>query len=185
MLSKSYITESFLLLVSLSAIQANLWQSANRNYISPRIYGGTPAFPGQFPFIASLRYVNEDLHESKRVSGAVHFCGSAIISDKFLVTAAHCFLGGDLNESNVVAAVGAHSFHRSGKFHSVEKIQNHPKFDSENGSKEYDLSLVEVKDMITFDDRVIAIAMSKNWINAGASPVIMPGWGKTGVCAMN
>lgn len=43
-----------------------------------RIVGGQEATPGQFPYIVSLRW------------GDFHFCGGSVLSDKYVVTAAHC-----------------------------------------------------------------------------------------------
>ncbi len=43
-----------------------------------RIVGGHTANPGQFPFIASLR-----------TNSNFHFCGGSIISDRWVVSAAH------------------------------------------------------------------------------------------------
>jgi len=55
-----------------------------------RIIGGSPATDGQIPYICSLRYI-----------GSSHFCGSTIISDRSLVTAAHCVEGDQANQLQV------------------------------------------------------------------------------------
>ena len=49
---------------------------------SYKIVGGTPAYPGQFPFVASLKI--------KSFYSYIHFCGGASISEEFILTAAHC-----------------------------------------------------------------------------------------------
>lgn len=51
--------------------------------ISRRIIGGTAAEPGEFPHFASLAYIVDD--------GKVRFdCAGSLISEKFVLTAAHC-----------------------------------------------------------------------------------------------
>ena len=49
---------------------------------SPKIVGGSPAQPGQFPFVASLKI--------KSFYSYIHFCGGAAISQEYILTAAHC-----------------------------------------------------------------------------------------------
>ena len=46
-----------------------------------RIIGGEPAAEGSWPWIMAIR-----LRE-----GGKHFCGGSIVSDKWSVSAAHCF----------------------------------------------------------------------------------------------
>jgi len=45
-----------------------------------RIVGGSDAFPGAYPWAAYLKFKNN-----------THHCGASIISEKYLLTAAHCF----------------------------------------------------------------------------------------------
>lgn len=45
---------------------------------SPRIVSGSSALPGQFPYVVSVRV------------GGQHSCGGTIISQKNVLTAAHC-----------------------------------------------------------------------------------------------
>lgn len=58
------------------AIQSGSGPAALRP--SPRIVGGSQAATGQFPYQVSVRV------------GGKHSCGGALISQSFIVTAAHC-----------------------------------------------------------------------------------------------
>lgn len=53
----------------------------------PRIVGGVPAELGEFPWLAMIFYSNSEKHE----------CGGVLISEQFLLTAAHCLTGLILN----------------------------------------------------------------------------------------
>lgn len=49
--------------------------------INWRIVGGSNAKEGQFPYIVSLRYIPKN---------EKHYCGGSIISNSYVVSAAHC-----------------------------------------------------------------------------------------------
>ena len=54
----------------------------NAKRFQTRIVGGRPADPSEYPWLAAMvRPVS---------SGSGQFCGAALISDRHLVTAAHC-----------------------------------------------------------------------------------------------
>lgn len=52
-----------------------------------RIVGGTPALPGEAPWMASLQVA------SRPTGPGAHFCGSAVYAGRFVLTAAHCVVG--------------------------------------------------------------------------------------------
>lgn len=51
-------------------------------FVGGRIVGGQPATDEQFPWQVAITYTRND--------GVLLFCGGALISEQFVVTAAHC-----------------------------------------------------------------------------------------------
>merc|ERR1712130_330351 len=78
---------------------------------SDRIVGGLQAFPGQFPFIASLKRFNYGQY--------FHFCGGSALSTSYIITAAHCVDG--KTAQSIFVSMGDHD--KSFKEGSEEMIQ--------------------------------------------------------------
>jgi len=78
---------------------------------SDRIVGGLQAFPGQFPFIASLKRFNYGQY--------FHFCGGSALSTSYIITAAHCV--DDKTAQSIFVSMGDHD--KSFKEGSEEMIQ--------------------------------------------------------------
>ncbi|XP_069354104.1 uncharacterized protein [Maniola hyperantus] len=128
----------------------------------PRIVGGEDAPEGGAPYQASLR----SLFNS-------HFCGGSIISNRWILTAAHCTVGQSAFSIKVV--VGTNSLTSGGDKYSVEKIIVHEKYNSMLISN--DVSVVRVATEIEFNDLVQPIALPDSNTEGGAD-LILTGWGR-------
>lgn len=93
-----------------------------------RIVGGNPVDVREFPYQISLR------------SNGQHSCGGSIISQRYILTAAHCTNG--LSASSLSIRAGS-SFHQSGgQVRNVERIIQHPNYNE--ATIDFDISILKL-----------------------------------------
>lgn len=138
--------------------------------INPLIVGGQPAKVGQFPYAVSLRTLNK------------HFCGGAIINNRWIATSAYCVYEGRTSRpSNILAYVGAHR-RNDGRSHEVVRIVRHPQFNRRTMAN--DIALLTTRTEINFvAGRVAACRLPRIELLPSQTglPVVMSGWGLTQV----
>lgn len=156
----------------ISHIFAASWQSKKFGF-KPRIIHGKDAQPGQFKYMASLREVEQLGDEYVNYK---HFCGGAVISENWIITAAHCFTDELENTDNIRIVVGTNYIETDGLMYEVERVIKH--IDYHNFLKD-DISLLQTKSQITFGESIQPIEMAKKWIEPG-SDVVGVGFGITG-----
>jgi hypothetical protein len=90
---------------------------------------------------------------------AYHYCGATVITDKFLVTAAHCFAGLSIDTiqmPNLAIGVGAIRVKDMQK-HKIARIHLHPNADQ---STHYnDIALIELNEPLQFSDSVRPVCL--------------------------
>lgn len=91
----------------------------------PRIYGGKQADLSNFQYQVSLRVTEISPFGTVRTN---HFCGGSLISDWFILTAAHCFKKKDRLIDQIRAVLGTHLTYGEGDMYNISKIINHPSF---------------------------------------------------------
>ncbi|XP_010826734.1 PREDICTED: LOW QUALITY PROTEIN: transmembrane protease serine 9 [Bison bison bison] len=136
------------------------WKTAGR------IVGGVEASPGEFPWQVSLRENNE------------HFCGAAIISARWLVSAAHCF--NEFQDSpEWVAYVG--TTYLSGSEAStvrarVARIITHPSYNSDTA--DFDVAVLELGRPLPFSRHVQPVCLpAASHIFPPRKKCLISGWG--------
>lgn len=132
-----------------------------------RIIGGQNAKYGQFPYQVALYDI---------FSNPV--CGGAIISERWIITAAHCTVGPN-PPTHVL--VGATNHVIDGDLHIVERIFNHPNYNAPSGRLENDISLIRLIIALEWNDIVRPIQLDHRFVD-GALRSVATGWGYTEVC---
>lgn len=150
--------------ILVSPIFAASWLP-NKFEIKPRIVGGEFAQPGQFKYMVSLR---QEKH---------HFCGAALISAHWVISAGHCLQGERFNASNVQIVVEVYQYSRDGVTYQVKKMIKHENFDVNSGKN--DISLLQTKTRVRFSENIQPIQIGKQWIDSG-NVGVFAGFGLTG-----
>lgn len=133
-----------------------------------RIIGGTAALPHQFPHQVSLR----------RRRDRQHICGGSIITNHWILTAAHCNI--DKTPENMQVWSGAIT-PRDGDPHEISHIIDHPAYD--RNERQNDIALLLLSTPIIFSRRALPIQLPQEDIPEGATnlPALVSGWGLTSV----
>ncbi|CAL1683636.1 unnamed protein product [Lasius platythorax] len=126
--------------------------------LDPRIVGGTIVDISQHPYQLSLQ------------RGLQHTCGAAIISNKWVVSAAHCV---SLSASAYRLNAGSNDKYK-GVYYQVKRIIRHPAYD--DLTIDYDIALLEVDGEIRFNDRLQPVKLAEKELANGVM-VNVTGWG--------
>ncbi|XP_071629599.1 chymotrypsin-2-like [Temnothorax longispinosus] len=142
----------------------------------PQIVGGTDAPDGLYPYQVSLndRYTQ------------THLCGGAIVSKRYIITAAHCLER--LNPRNVIIGVGSNLLY-SQTTYKAEDLIIHPNYTRIIKiindipvliNVINDIGLIKLKKDIKFNSNTKPIALVSSDKNFdGVKGLIVTGWGNT------
>ncbi|CAL7944351.1 unnamed protein product [Xylocopa violacea] len=132
-----------------------------------QIIGGHNANPGQFPYQVSLR-----------LNGR-HFCGGTLVTQKHVITAAHCIHGivsAPYNDFTVVT--GTISLKSGGQSHRVATAEYNPNF-KPNASQSFanDVGVVTLADTVRVNSYQRPISLASADPPVGAK-LTLSGWGR-------
>jgi len=130
-----------------------------------KIVGGFEAEEHEWPWIVAL-FIDD-----------MWFCGGALISDEFVLTAAHC--AEDASRFDILA--GAHNVRASSEPERVEISSyngwTHPDWDTNTLAN--DLALIRLPEKITFNDYIIPACLPTPDLVAKEGDLVTPiGWGR-------
>ncbi|KAM9468577.1 suppressor of tumorigenicity 14 protein homolog isoform 2-T2 [Clarias gariepinus] len=142
-----------------------------RPYKHNRIVGGVNADVGEWPWQVSLHY---------QTSG--HVCGASIISDKWLLTASHCFMTGEASyrdPSNWMTYSGMHDQQKDDtnvQMREVKTIITHA--DYNQMTYDNDVALLELKQSLQFSSTVHPVCLpASSHVFPPGMPCWVTGWG--------
>ncbi|RKP35808.1 trypsin-like cysteine/serine peptidase domain-containing protein, partial [Dimargaris cristalligena] len=102
-------------------------------------------------------------------------CGASIISDRWLISAAHCLPAYSIR-STAELQIGVGTVYNTTKFMlDVEKVIVHKSFNNSNFKN--DIALIQLTEPLTFNDTVKSITIDATPIAEGES-LTAEGWGK-------
>uniref|UniRef100_UPI0037E75700 coagulation factor IXa n=1 Tax=Semicossyphus pulcher TaxID=241346 RepID=UPI0037E75700 len=138
-----------------------------------RIVGGKVVLPGEIPWQAAL---------IARPSGHL-FCGGSILSERWVITAAHCLMEG---QGSFFIRLGDHNIYlKEGteQDHEVFEKHVHPRYNATLSLYNHDIALLFLKSPITFSTTVRPICIGPKAFTEAlvkeSSPATVSGWGRT------
>jgi len=139
---------------------------------SVKIVGGADAEPGEYPWQISLQV--------KPAFGArYHTCGGTLISEKYVVCAAHCVKGQTLSRLTVV--VGAHNVKDESEATqqrvAVKSFTFNPDYNANTIVN--DVSVIELAEPVTLNDRVQPLRLAPADSKPEGETCINTGWGNS------
>ncbi|KAJ9590907.1 hypothetical protein L9F63_016064, partial [Diploptera punctata] len=126
-----------------------------------RVIGGTAASSGEFPYIVSLRS-----------SANSHFCGGSIISNYYIITAAHCVTG--RTAANTIVVAGTNTLNSGGTRYAVSRIVVHSGYSS--STIRNDIALLRLSSPITYTTLQQRITLPSQG-ETPATSAVAAGWG--------
>lgn len=143
-------------------------------WTTPLIVGGVETQNGEFPHMAAIGWISDD--------GLLSFkCGGSLISDRFVLTAAHCSQDKDEREAPSFVRLGDQNL-KNRKDGMVEvdvpiaEFLKHEKYDP--SLFYYDIALIRMNKSISFTDNIRPACLWQAFDIAKPN-VIATGWGYT------
>ncbi|XP_043824033.1 chymotrypsin-like elastase family member 1 [Dromiciops gliroides] len=136
-----------------------------------RVVGGSTAQRNSWPSQISLQYSSQ--------GSWYHTCGGTLITQKWVMTAAHC-VDSNLNFRVVVGDHNLYQNEGTEQYVSISKIVKHEKWNPNNVAAGYDIALLRLSQSVTLNNYVkLGTLPPTGQILPNNNPCYITGWGKT------
>ena len=137
-----------------------------------KIVNGNEAPINKYPWMAAVMYINEngDLEQ---------FCGGSIISDRFILTAAHCIYP----EDETYVRLGDHDYEQEGEAKhevTIEVVKQEKHRDYRDDGEDKDIGLLKLKESIKFNQyegTIVPICLPIEHLKYYDVVATVAGWG--------
>ncbi|KAG8547550.1 hypothetical protein GDO81_028038 [Engystomops pustulosus] len=169
----SALTSLLLISVYTGAVTSNVTTTSQpvcgNPVISNRIVGGTNANDGAWPWQISLRYRGS------------HICGGSLISEQWVVTAAHCFTSSQI-PSYYTVGLGGYQLQIPSPHQVVSNVQRIIVNSQFSGAgTPGDIALIKLSGPITYTEYILPVCVPTTSMNFPAGMNCwVTGWGNTG-----
>ncbi|KAF1378396.1 hypothetical protein PFLUV_G00190110 [Perca fluviatilis] len=149
------------------------------NNTDERIVGGNEAIPGEIPWQISLMYHSATLQKG------VSFCGGSLLSDLWIITAAHCLTHPDYATRDVFVRVGEHDVNKvegPERDHVIAEQHIHPLYDAKKSPYNNDIALLKLASPVELSNKRLPICLGpKDFTEKllrDSSSSLVSGWGQ-------
>uniref|UniRef100_A0A1L8DQI3 trypsin n=1 Tax=Nyssomyia neivai TaxID=330878 RepID=A0A1L8DQI3_9DIPT len=131
-----------------------------------RIVGGKPVNIEDVPYQVSINILGYKPY---------HLCGGSIISERFILSAAHCVVG---KNATFTVRSGSNHSESGGQVSQIKKIYSHELFN--RATTDYDFTLLELEEPLTFSDTTRPVRLPEADEDIPDGTILnVSGWGKT------
>jgi secreted trypsin-like serine protease len=146
---------------------------AERALVTPRIVGGVPASEGAWPWQVA-------------VAPGPFLCGGALLSENWVLTAAHCLVddfGNTIDPGSINVRVGSLNVSSGGTLRGVTSLSVHPSYEHLAGSFDHDIALLRLSSPVAFSQTVGSVApilsSQESLLAFDGALATVTGWGTT------
>lgn len=145
-----------------------------------RIVGGDEARPGEIPWQVALMSYSESLQKNKP------FCGGSLLSELWVITAAHCLVNIMKSKKHFFIRLGEHDFmtpEGSERDHQVAQQHIHHMYGRKKSQFNHDIALLKLSSPAELSERRRPVCLgprdfTESLLRSSSSTAMVSGWGR-------